>query len=81
MGYVLGSFLTSGVVHKIVVVMPNQNVEWRCMLLTFRMMAISVLLEHMFMQMTGKEVGGWTGRVWWMAWLLVWGSIMVDGFA
>ncbi|KAI6138130.1 hypothetical protein BKA82DRAFT_4250756 [Pisolithus tinctorius] len=81
MGYVLGSFLASGVVHNIVVVMLNQNVEWWCMLLAFGMMAVGVLLEHMFTRMTGKEVGGWVGRVWSMAWLLVWGSIMMDGFA
>ncbi|KIO04294.1 hypothetical protein M404DRAFT_143647 [Pisolithus tinctorius Marx 270] len=81
MGYVLGSFLASGAVHNIVVVMLNQNVEWWCMLLAFGMMAVGVLLEHMFTRMTGKEVGGWIGRVWSMAWLLVWGSIMMDGFA
>ncbi|KAI6139050.1 hypothetical protein BKA82DRAFT_143647 [Pisolithus tinctorius] len=74
MGYVLGSFLASGVVHNIVVVMLNQNVEWWCMLLAFGMMAVGVLLEHMFTRMTGKEVGGWIGRVWSMAWLLVWGT-------
>ncbi|KAI5980535.1 hypothetical protein F5J12DRAFT_884320, partial [Pisolithus orientalis] len=72
MGYVLGSFLASGVVHNIVVVMFNQDVQWWCMLLAFRMMAVGVLLEHMFTRMTGKEAGGWIGRVLSMAWLLAW---------
>ncbi|KAI5989068.1 membrane bound O-acyl transferase family-domain-containing protein [Pisolithus albus] len=80
-GYVLGSFLGSGIVHNVVVVMLNQNVEWWCMLLSFEMMAVGIILEDVFTRMTGREVGGWIGRVWMMAWLLAWGSIIVDGFA
>ncbi|KAI6139048.1 hypothetical protein BKA82DRAFT_4229397 [Pisolithus tinctorius] len=49
------------------------SVEWWCMLLAFGMMAVGVILE------CAKWVGG-LGRAWTMAWLLVWGNVMVDGF-
>ncbi|KAI6130072.1 membrane bound O-acyl transferase family-domain-containing protein [Pisolithus croceorrhizus] len=80
-GYVFGTFLGSGIFHNIVVVMINQNVEWWCMVLSFGMMAVGIVLEQMFTRLTGRQVGGWLGRVWTMAWLLAWGSMMVDGFA
>ncbi|KAI5980735.1 hypothetical protein EDD15DRAFT_2392726 [Pisolithus albus] len=79
-GYVLGSFLGSGIFHNIVLLMLNRSVEWWCMLLSFEMMATGIILESVFTWMTGRQVGGRTGRLWTMAWLLVWGNIMVDGF-
>ncbi|KAI6009032.1 membrane bound O-acyl transferase family-domain-containing protein [Pisolithus marmoratus] len=79
-GYVLGSFLGSGIFHNVVLLMLNQDVEWWCMLFSFGMMAVGVILERVFTRMTGRRVGGWIGRLWTMAWLLLWGSFMVDGF-
>ncbi|KAI6147525.1 hypothetical protein EDD17DRAFT_78010 [Pisolithus thermaeus] len=66
-GYVLGSFLVSGVVHNVVVLMLDQNAGWWCMLLSFEMMAFGIILEDVFTRITGREVGGWVGRVWVMA--------------
>ncbi|KAI6046699.1 hypothetical protein EDC04DRAFT_3102774 [Pisolithus marmoratus] len=80
-GYVLGTFLASGVLHNVVVAMLNGCVEWWWMLLSFGMMAIGVIIEHAFAQMTGRRVGGWIGRVWMVVWLLIWGNMMVDGHA
>ncbi|KAI6138127.1 membrane bound O-acyl transferase family-domain-containing protein [Pisolithus tinctorius] len=68
-GYVMGSFLGSGIFHNIVLLMLNRSVEWWCMLLAFGMMAVGVILECAFTRMTRKQVGGWTGRAWTMAWL------------
>lgn len=79
-GYVMGSFLGSGIFHNIVLLMLNRSVEWWCMLLAFGMMAVGVILKCAFTQVTRKRVGGWMGRAWTMVWLLVWGSVMVDGF-
>ncbi|KAI6151254.1 hypothetical protein BKA82DRAFT_4125654 [Pisolithus tinctorius] len=80
-GYVVGSFLASGVLHNVVLATLNCGVEWWTMLLSFGMMALGIIIEHTFTQMTGRKVGGWIGRVWTMAWLLVWGSMIMDGFA
>ncbi|KAI6138545.1 hypothetical protein BKA82DRAFT_4235258, partial [Pisolithus tinctorius] len=80
-GYVVGSFLASGVLHHLVLATLNQSVNWWTMLFSFGMMALGIIVEHTFTQMTGRKVGGWIGRVWTMAWLLVWGNMIVDGFA
>ncbi|KAI6151250.1 hypothetical protein BKA82DRAFT_4125575 [Pisolithus tinctorius] len=80
-GYVTGSFLASGVLHNVMLATLSQSAEWWTMLLSFGMMALGIIVERMFMQMTGRRVGGWIGRVWTMAWLLVWGNSIVDGFA
>ncbi|KAI6046703.1 hypothetical protein EDC04DRAFT_2887546 [Pisolithus marmoratus] len=79
-GYVLGSFLASGIIHNIAVAMLDQNAEWWSMLLWFGMMALGIIIEHVFKQVTGKRVGGWPGRVWTMAWLLMSGNMMVERF-
>ncbi|KAL4064185.1 hypothetical protein V8B97DRAFT_1876111 [Scleroderma yunnanense] len=80
-GYILGSFLASGIFHNVVVLMLNGSVEMGCMLLSFGMMATGIVLEDVFTRFTGRTVGGWKGRLWTAAWLLVWGNLMVDGFA
>ncbi|KAI6151258.1 hypothetical protein BKA82DRAFT_1005759, partial [Pisolithus tinctorius] len=80
-GYVVGSFLASGILHGVVAAMLKQSVEWWTMLFSFGMMAVGVVVEHVFTQVTGRRVDGWIGRVWTMAWLLMWGNLIVDGFA
>lgn len=80
-GYVLGSYLASGILHSVLMATLSWNIEWWCMPLSFGMMAVAVIIEHAFMQMTGRRVGGWIGRVWTMIWLLMWGNMMVDRFA
>ncbi|KAI6111170.1 hypothetical protein F5141DRAFT_1112873 [Pisolithus sp. B1] len=80
-GYVLGSFLASGILHSVLMATLSWNIEWWCMPLSFGMMAVAVIIEHAFTQMTGRRVGGWIGRVWTMVWLLMWGNMMVDRFA
>ena len=79
-GYIFGTFLASGVFHNVVVIMLNGSVEMWCMLLSFGMMAAGIVLEDMFTALTGRRVGGWKGWLWTMSWLLMWGSLMVDGF-
>ena len=80
-GYISGSFLASGIFHYITAVMFNATVEMWCVPFSFGMMAIGIVLEDIFTSLMGRKVGGWKGWLWTMAWLLVWGSMMVDGFA
>ncbi|KAI6125247.1 hypothetical protein EV401DRAFT_1938643 [Pisolithus croceorrhizus] len=80
-GYVLGSFLASGILHSVLMATLSWNIEWWCMPLSFGMMAVAVIIEHAFTQITGRRVGGWIGRVWTIVWLLMWGNMMVDRFA
>ena len=81
LGYIFGSFLASGIFHHAIVLMFNGSTEIWCMLFSFGMMAAGIVLEGAFMSLTGRRVGGWKGWLWTMAWLLVWGNLMVDGNA
>jgi hypothetical protein len=80
-GIVIGAFLASAVVHHIVTVVLNGQVEIWWMLLGFGMMGPGILAERAFHQLTGKSVGGVAGWVWTIAWLLLWGNVIVEGFA
>ncbi|KAH0826891.1 hypothetical protein J3R83DRAFT_4437 [Lanmaoa asiatica] len=80
-GVVIGTFLSSAIMHHIAMVALNDQLEpWR-MLAGFGMMAPVVLAEGVFMQLTGRKLAGCAGWVWTMAWLLLWGNLIVDGFA
>lgn len=80
-GIVLGSFLSSAVFHHIAMMALNSQVEiWR-MLVGFGMMAPGIVAERAFYQLTGRRVGGAVGWIWTMSWLVLWGSVMVEGFA
>ncbi|KAG6330096.1 hypothetical protein ID866_8992 [Astraeus odoratus] len=80
-GYILGSFLVSGVYHSVIVLSLNGAVEMWWMPLSFGMMGVAIVLEHWFSLLTGRKVGGWVGRLWTVGWVLVWGSMIVDGLA
>ena len=80
-GIVIGAFLASGVIHHISLVVLNTGVEiWR-MLVGFGMMGPGILAERAFYQLTGRRVGGVVGWVWTTVWLLLWGNVIVEGFA
>ena len=80
-GVTIGAFLASAVVHHIVLVTLSSRVEFWWMLVGFGMMAPGVLAERAYLQLTGRRVGGMAGRIWTMAWLLLWGTVIVEGFA
>jgi len=78
MGLVVGAFLSSGVLHHIALVpLDDQSESWRT-LVGFGMMAPGILAERAFKQLTGKKVCGMVGWIWTMAWLLLWGNMIVD---
>ncbi|KAF9220116.1 hypothetical protein BS17DRAFT_787911 [Gyrodon lividus] len=80
-GSVFGAFFASAVFHHIALITVNGHMElWR-MLLSFGMMALGVVGERAFLQWTGRKVGGLAGWAWTMAWLILWGNLMVDGWA
>ncbi|KAF8552000.1 hypothetical protein OG21DRAFT_204815 [Imleria badia] len=78
MGFIIGAFLSSGALHYITLVSLNAQLEpWR-LLVGFGMMAPGILIERAFKQFTGRRVGGVVGWIWTMAWLLLWGNLIVD---
>ena len=80
-GTVIGAFLASAVVHHFVTVVLNNKVGFWRMLLGFGMMGPGILAERAFYQLTGRRVGGVVGWFWTMSWLLLWGNVMIEGFA
>lgn len=80
-GFIVGTFLSSAVLHHVAMVMLNGHLEaWR-LLAGFGMMAPAVLVEMVFKRVTGRRVGGVVGWVWTVGWLLLWGNLIIDGFA
>ncbi|KAF8442305.1 hypothetical protein L210DRAFT_3536283 [Boletus edulis BED1] len=80
-GTVIGAFLASALWHQIYLLSLGGHPEFRWMLVGFGMMAPGVLAERAFRRLTGRRVGGVVGWVWTMAWLLVWGTVISEGFA
>lgn len=74
----MGAFLVSGLFHHLALLPLNCSSDtWR-MLLSFGMMGVGVVLER---AVAGKNVGGWMGWMWTMSWLVLWGNVMIDGWA
>lgn len=80
-GIVIGAFLASALWHQIALMTLNSRVEVWWMLVGFGMMGPGILAERAFRQLTGRKVGGIVGWVWTMSWLLLWGNVIVEGFA
>ncbi|KAG6371950.1 hypothetical protein JVT61DRAFT_8964 [Boletus reticuloceps] len=80
-GMVVGAFLASAVLHHIALVTLNSQMEMWWMLVGFGMMAPGILVERAFYHLMGKRVGGVLGWIWTMAWLTLWGNVIVEGFA
>ena len=80
-GYVIGTFLSSGIHHYIVMTsLIGRADPWETVV-GFGMMGSVILVEWAFKQLTGRRVGGVVGWVWTMTWLLVFGNMIVDAFA
>ncbi|KAF8552918.1 hypothetical protein OG21DRAFT_1464965 [Imleria badia] len=80
-GIIIGTFLASVLWHHISLITLDSQVEVWWMLFGFGMMAPGILAERAFHQVTGRRVGGVLGWVWTMMWLLLWGNVIVEGFA
>ncbi|KAG6373497.1 hypothetical protein JVT61DRAFT_6655 [Boletus reticuloceps] len=80
-GIVIGAFLASVLLHYILLLTLSGHGEFWWMFVGFGMMAPGILVERAFHQLTGRCAGGVVGWVWTMAWLLVWGNVIFEGFA
>ena len=80
-GIVVGAFFASAAFHHVeLTALSNNNSKFWRMLVGFGMMAPVIIIEGVFKHVTGRKVRGFTGWVWTMGWMLLWGSVMVDGF-
>ncbi|KAG2367225.1 hypothetical protein BDR07DRAFT_1272627 [Suillus spraguei] len=77
-GGVVGAFLASGFIHYLGLVAIDPSAEmWRS-LLPFGMMGVGMVIER---AVAGNKTGGWIGWIWTMCWLVLWGNMIVDGWA
>ena len=80
-GTIIGTFLGSVFWHHIRTMALSSRADIRWMLFGFGMMAPGILIERAFHQLTGRRVGGVIGWVWTMTWLILWGNVIIEGFA
>lgn len=69
-GRTLGTFLASGLFHELGMYVVNRGLDHR-VILFFALQGVGVLLERLYRKVTGRRVGGWTGRIW--VWVLILG--------
>ena len=79
-GMIIGTFLSSALYHHVVLCCLGNEGEFWKMVAGFGMMSLGVLAERSFKQLTGRKVCGSAGWVWTMAWLVLWGNLIIDGF-
>jgi hypothetical protein len=77
-GGVIGAFLASGFFHHLALLAIDPSSEMWRMLLPFGMMGAGVVIER---AIAGNKTGGWMGWTWTMCWLVLWGNVLVDGWA
>ncbi|KAH7099462.1 membrane bound O-acyl transferase family-domain-containing protein [Auriculariales sp. MPI-PUGE-AT-0066] len=78
-GLVMGSFLASGFLHDLGMWGLDREVHWHAVML-FIVQGFAVIGEGVFRKVTGKRVGGWSGRVWAYFMILVVGQPMIDSW-
>lgn len=76
-GAVLGAFAVSEALHDLGMWGLGGDVPFTGF---FLMMGVGMLLEEAWARTMGVKVGGWAGRVWTMAWVVGWGTLLVDAW-
>ena len=64
---VLGAFLVSGALHEICLYLGTRELPLDPRLPSMRfflLQGLGLVAEQIFTRMTGREVGGWAGRLW-----------------
>ncbi|KAG1849683.1 hypothetical protein DFJ58DRAFT_716901 [Suillus subalutaceus] len=77
-GGVIGAFLVSGFLHHVTLFAIDPSSEMWRMVLPFGMMGVGMIIER---AVAGNKTGGWMGWIWTMCWMVLWGNVMVDGWA
>ncbi|KAG1887637.1 hypothetical protein F4604DRAFT_1645516 [Suillus subluteus] len=77
-GGVIGAFLVSGFLHHVALSAIDPSSEMWRMVMPFGMMGVGMIIER---AVAGNKTGGWMGWIWTMCWMVLWGNVMVDGWA
>ncbi len=79
-GALMGAFAISAVVHHFAVWGLGYGSEFSTGEF-FLLMGLGVAMEVAFKKVTNMRVEGFSGWLWTMLWTLVWGTLMLDGWA
>ncbi|KAG6918962.1 hypothetical protein DXG01_010201 [Tephrocybe rancida] len=80
-GGVLGVFTISGILHDIGLWGMGRGADFLNVGGFFIINGLGLCLEQLWRSFTGRRVGGWSGRVWTLVWVIGWGHILVDAWA
>ncbi|TFK45870.1 hypothetical protein OE88DRAFT_1668739 [Heliocybe sulcata] len=80
-GGVMGAFLVSALLHDWATWGMGRGGEFWSVGGFFLMNGAGVVAEELWRKITGRQVRGWPGWVWTMAWLVGWASVLVDAWA
>ncbi|KZV65527.1 hypothetical protein PENSPDRAFT_613897 [Peniophora sp. CONT] len=80
-GGVVGAFFVSGLMHDFGTWGAGMGTDLSAITFFFTMMGVGIALEVLFAQSTGVKVRGPLGWAWAMAWMIFWGSLIVDAWA
>lgn len=78
-GFVIGTFIITGLVHEIPMYCTGYPFEW-APLLFFILQGFLVIGEKEYERITGKKVGGWSGRLWTYFAMIGLGQPLVDSW-
>ena len=80
LGGVLGVFALSGVLHDWSIWGMGRGTDFSRLGGFFVLNGVGVILEQVWLRLTGKKVGGWTGWTWTMVYIMVTGHLLIDGW-
>jgi hypothetical protein len=80
-GAVMGAFGVSAVLHHVGLWGLGNGMEFSTAGGFFLFMGLGVVMEEVFKKTTGLRVRGLLGWSWTMLWTLLWGTLMLDGWA
>jgi hypothetical protein len=80
-GAVMGAFAVSAVMHHVALWGLGNGSEFITAGGFFLLMGVGVIMEGAFTRATGLRVGGWFGWLWTAAWMILWGTFLIDGLA
>ncbi|KAH7912043.1 membrane bound O-acyl transferase family-domain-containing protein [Hygrophoropsis aurantiaca] len=76
----LGAFALSGIMHDFGLRAANRGSDFCSVGGFFLMMGVGVILERLWVGMTGRKVCGIFGWLWTVSWVTGWGNMLVDAW-
>lgn len=76
-GAIMGAFVVSEVEHALGIWQLSGKLDFQGF---FVLMGVGIILEEAFTKLTGVKVGGWTGRVWALSWVVGWGTLLANAW-